>query len=434
MDQTEETRALALLTRADCAREMEALLGAAQARGTAVFKISLLDFKNFNDIFGRYYGDLLLQKVTAYLGGLTGARVLRAGGVEFLVVLENCGYAAAKELCDAVCDRFNQTWRIGNMDFVCSMALGAALPPLTAENGEALLEMLDGAAQEAYQVGQNAAVIYTAELRDSLQRTKAIATRLKNALAAADDPDLEVCYRPTVLYKAHRYTRAESYLRLFTDTYGLIGAATLIPIAEQSGLACALNLYAIRHTLALIRRLLDAGRVFETISVPVSAIQFLQPGFAGELDALLREYGVPADKLALELTESTLINSFLQVSCMMQQVADLGVELILSNFGTGYSGINNVLDLPVQVLKLDRMVIQQMENDPRCGCVVEGLISIAHKLGMKIVAEGVETDSQREQLAGWDCDYQQGFYYSATVHADELVGMLSMPPADPVQG
>ena len=107
---------------------------------------------------------------------------------------------------------------------------------------------------------------------------------------------------------------------------------------------------------------------------------------------------------------------------------------MLSDFGTGYSGINNVLDLPVSVLKLDRLFVLQLENDERCGCVIEGLISIAHKLGMKVIAEGVETDHQRELLAGWGCDYQQGFYYSATVHADELVGMLSMPrPEDQVE-
>lgn len=420
--------------RAACAEKLTGLLAGGEAKNSAVFKLALVDFKNFNDIFGRHYGDLLLDQVSAYLAGFEGAEVLRSGGVEFVLILHGSGYARAGEVGEEICDRFNETWRIGDMDFVCAMSLGIVLPPLAAEKGEMLLEMLDSAEHEAYLSGQNTAVTYTEELRESLLRTKAIATRLKNALAVPDDPDLEVCYRPTVLYDAHRYTRAESYVRLFSDAYGLVGEATLIPIAEQSGLACALNLYAIRHTCALIRKLLEEGRSFETIAVPISAVQFLQPDFDRELAGLLEEYGIPAEKLALEITESTLINSFVQVNYMMQQVAEMGVELVLSDFGTGYSGINNVLDLPVSVLKLDRLFVLQLENDERCGSVIEGLISIAHKLGMKMIAEGVETDHQRELLAGWGCDYQQGFYYSATVHADELVGMLSMPhPEDQVE-
>lgn len=430
----EEKFALAAPDRMACAQKLTDLLSGAQTKSSAVFKLALVDFRSFNDIFGRHYGDLLLEQVNTYLAGFEGAEVLRSGGVEFLLILRGSGYARAGEIGEEICDRFNETWRIGDMDFVCAMSLGIVLPPLAAEKGEALLEMLDSAEHEAYLSGQNTAVTYTEELRENLLRTKAIATRLKNALAVADDPDLEVCYRPTVLYDAHRYTRAESYVRLFSDTYGLVSEATLIPIAEQSGLACALNLYAIRHTCALIRKLLEEKRSFETIAVPISAVQFLQPDFDQELSRLLEEYGIPAEKLALEVTESALINSFTQVNYMMQQIAELGVELVLSDFGTGYSGINNVLDLPVSVLKLDRLFVLQLENDERCGCVIEGLISIAHKLGMKVIAEGVETDHQRELLAGWGCDYQQGFYYSATVHADELVGMLSMPrPEDQVE-
>lgn len=283
--------------------------------------------------------------------------------------------------------------------------------------------------REAYLTGQNGMAVYDSHLREKLQRTKSIATRLKNALATPDDPDLEVCFRPTVLYDVHRYTRAESYVRLYSDTYGLVSEATLLPIAERSGLACALNIYAIRHTCQMIRDLLDAGRSFETIAVPVSAVQFLQPDFDRELAGLLEEYGIPAQKLALELNEETLItNGLTQMAYMMEKVSAMGIELVLSDFGTGYSGLNNVLDLPVSILKLDRLFILQMENDDRCADVICGLIDIAHKLGMKVIAEGVENDSQRERLASFGCDYQQGFYYSATVHAQELLTMLSMPP------
>lgn len=416
--------------RAACVELLQQLLVSPAAKQAGVFKIGLADFKEFNDIFGRHYGDLLLEKIITYLSSFPAAQLFRPVGVEFLLILPNSGYTRTAEIADEICTRFNETWHIGDMDFICSMNLGFVLPPQEAQSGEELMEMLDSAGQEACRTGQNTAIPFTEALRAGILRTKAIATKLKNALASPDDPDLEVCFRPTVLYDAHRYTRAESYVRLFSDVYGLVGEASLIPIAEQSGLATALNLYAIRHTCALIRDLLDAERSFETIAVPVSAVQFLQPKFDEQLKAIIDEYNIPADKLALELTESTLVNSFMQITYMMGQVSELGVELVLSDFGTGYSGINNILTLPVDVLKLDRLFVLQMENDERCGVVIEGLISIAHKLGMRVIAEGVETDHQREMLAGWGCDYQQGFYYSATVTADELPPMLSMPPKE----
>ena len=415
--------------RAACAALLEEIAETPQAKSTAAFLISLSDFKSFNDIFGRHYGDLLLEKIIDYLGGFASSRVERCGGVDFLVLLSDTDYLKAEETADAICERFNDTWHIGNMDFVSAMSLGALLPPLRAERGEALLDNLEDAVREAYLAGQNSMAVYDSKLREKMTSTKAIATKLKNALATPDDPDLEVCFRPTVLYTAHRYTRAESYIRLYSDCYGLVSEATLLPIAEQSGLACALNLYAIRHTCQMIRQLLDAGRDFETIAVPVSAVQFLQPNFDQDLAAMLEEYKVPAEKLALELNEETLItNGLTQMAYMMEKISRMGVELVLSDFGTGYSGLNNVLNLPVSVLKLDRLFILQMENDQRTAAVVAGLIEIAHKLGMKVIAEGVENDFQRERLASFGCDYQQGFYYSATVHAKELLEMLSMPP------
>ena len=339
--------------RAACAELLQQLLVSPAAKQAGVFKIGLADFKEFNDIFGRHYGDLLLEKIIAYLSSFPAAQLFRPVGVEFLLILPNSGYTRTAEIADEICTRFNETWHIGDMDFICSMNLGFALPPQEAQSGEELMEMLDSAGQEAYRTGQNTAIPFTEALRAGILRTKAIATKLKNALASPDDPDLEVCFRPTVLYDARRYTRAESYVRLFSDVYGLVGEASLIPIAEQSGLATALNLYAIRHTCALIRDLLDAERSFETIAVPVSAVQFLQPKFDEQLKTIIDEYNIPADKLALELTESTLVNSFMQITYMMGQVSDLGVELVLSDFGTGYSGINNILTLPVDVLASD---------------------------------------------------------------------------------
>ncbi|MEG0804715.1 MAG: EAL domain-containing protein, partial [Pygmaiobacter sp.] len=292
------------------------------------------------------------------------------------------------------------------------------------ESPESALEKLDAALHESMTCGQNTPVVFDEELGEMLHRTKLLANQLRDALVSPTDSALEVCFRPTVRTSNGVPVRAEAYLRMYSAEYGMIGAATLLPIAEETGIACALNLFMLRAACVMARTLLNAGCVFESISVPLSAVQFLQKGFCTELSALLKEYEIPANKLALEITESTLINSFAQISETLEEIAALDMETSLSDFGTGYSGVSNILNLPVATLKLDRLFVFQMVEDARCCGVIEGLISIAHKLGMKVIAEGVENEFQKEALTRYGCDYQQGFYYSATLPPPELLALF----------
>lgn len=383
----------------------------------AVLKIYVENFKFFNDTFGYQNGGLLLKEIALFLCGQPGSDVFRLGGVEFVIVLDGCNYAKTMEIAQTILDRFEDTWCINDLDCMCSVNMGIAFYPGIAENAEELLSHLDHAITEATQFGQNQLAVYDTGLAAKLYRKFGIAKNITKALLSGD---IEIQYRPIFNTHTERFVRAEIYLRLFTVEFGIVNSAEFLPIAEDSGQICALNSYAIRRACELIRDLMAEGKDFESISVPISPVQFLQERFPHEVCQAIEEFGIPHKKLAFEITESILISSFSRVHLVMDELSEMGVEFVLNEFGTGFSGINNLLSLPVDVLKLERLFMWQLETNPMSGHVIEGLISIAKKLGLKLIAEGVETDNQVALLSKYGCDYQQGFYYSPTVGADEL--------------
>lgn len=402
-----------------CKQALGDLLSSASARKKAsVFKLHLENFKLFNDTFGYHYGDLLIEHIGAFLNEFS-VRLFHYTGVDFIFFSENCSYTRALEIAEDITSRFDSTWHINDMDCMCTINLGLLCPPLAEWPVDSVLACLDSAVTEAAVKGQNQYALYNEKLQQKQYFESTIARCLKNALAG-DGEDIEVRFRPTMCMAQGRYTRAECYLRLFTEDFGMLSAEQFMPVAEDSGLICAVDNLVIRKACELLQKLVEQNRDFETIAVPVSPVLFLQENFDQNLKQILDSYHVPTDKLALEVTESTLINSFTSINIMMQNLADLGIELILTDFGTGYSGINNILNLPVSALKLDRMFIWELETNPRSGVLIEGLVSIANKLGIKIIAEGVETENQKAKLEQFGCPYQQGFYYSATIEAADL--------------
>ncbi len=412
----------AVSDKTSCRRVLDEVLSQKKAKG-AVLKLYLENFKLFNDTFAYDYGELFLQEVIAYLNGIENAQVFRSG-VEFIILLEGQSYSDALDTAHRIQERFENAWRIRGMDYMCAMAMGMVVYPDMTETSSGILKCLDCAVREAEQMDQNQIAVYDSRLQAKNYRRHAIAQLIKDSLSHPEQ--LELRYRPTYSVDDKKFTRAESYLTLHTEEFGLVGAKEFIPIAEDSGLICAVNNYAIRQVCRKIRELLDADIAFETLAVPVSPILLLQERFLDDVRDMMEEYNVPAEKLAFEMTESILISSLNKVNLVMEDLSQMGVEIVLNEFGTGYSGINNILALPVNVVKLERMFVLELETNPKSGYVIEGLIHMAKMLGLKLIAEGVETQKQVDMLAEYGCKYEQGFFYSATVASDELAGTFAL--------
>ena len=244
---------------------------------------------------------------------------------------------------------------------------------------------------------------------------------LKTAL---EKEEVEILYRPTFSTETGTFTRAELSMRIFIKGLGLIGAGEFMSVAEDSGQIRALLYYALEKVCQCIRQAEDAGCKFQSITLPVSPVLFLQEDFTDEVARVIKAYRIPQKTLALELKESALTMGYLNFNIMLQKLADMGVELILSEFGSGCSSISASLDLPVHTVKLERLFIWQLETNEKSRHIIQGLIRIANDLNLSIIAEGVETENQVSVLTAAGCSCQQGFYYSPALKQENLIRIL----------
>jgi EAL domain-containing protein (putative c-di-GMP-specific phosphodiesterase class I) len=269
--------------------------------------------------------------------------------------------------------------------------------------------------------GDNQYAFYDQKIHQKHLRHQAITLNLTSAL---EKHELEMRYRTTYDVKKQKFTRAEFYIRIFVPELGMVGGVEFIPIAEDSGQIRALMYYILNETAAKIAELLKQGIEFESIAVCISPVLLQQADFVDKVAEVIQQYEIPSGKLAIEIDGNDIGCSYNTIMDLTTQLSDMGVELILNSYGSGSSGLCQMLNLPVDILKLERLYIWQMDNDPQSEPVIEGLIHIADKLGKRVIAEGVETAHQIQLLDQFGCDLRQGFYYAPTIPAAVLSDIL----------
>ena len=404
-----------------CYRQLQKLFETSASSKGVVLKLYIENFKRLNDVFGYDYCEELLHQIIGYLEDTTGSVVYRYIGVEFIIILDRFTQGQASQLADEILERFDSVWKIDNTDCLCSVQIGLCSYPGHPTDVTELLKYLDLAVAQASDRGPNQSCVFDTTLHNKYIRKQTIAMYLSTAL---ENNEIEVRYRPTYHIGKQRFTRAEYYMRIFIKGLGLIGAGEFLPIAEDSGQVRTVEYFALDQVGACIAELIKSGKEFESIALPISSVLFLQEDFLDEISRVIEKYQIPKGKLALEIQESALTTAFLNINIMMQELSNMGVELILNDFGSGYSGISNILDMPVNTLKLERMFVWQLETNPKSAHIISGLVQIAKHLDLNIIAEGVETENQITQLTDFGCDYQQGFYYSPTLTRDVLIDIM----------
>lgn len=406
--------------RAACKIRLEEILNTPSSKGV-VLKLYLENFKSLNKSFGYEYCEDLLSQITEYLREVSEGNIYRYIGVEFMVVLEQYSEGQASDLADEILERFSNVWKIRGVDCLCSAQIGLCSYPGHAANVDELIKRLDLAVASAAECGPNQMSVYDSNMHTQFVRRQAIAMYLQTAL---EKHELEVRYRPTYNIKEGRFTRADSYMRIFIQGIGLVGAGEFLPIAEDSGQIRAIGYYALEHAGQSIAELMAAGIEFDSICIPVSPILLVQEDFIDQVKQVLDKYNIPEGKLALEIDDSALSSVYLNVNITMQELSSMGVELVMNNFGSGCAPVTSILDLPVNTVKLERMFVWQLETNPTSASIAGGLIQIAKELGIHIIAEGVETENQLNALNSYACEYQQGFYYAPTMELDVLTKVL----------
>lgn len=402
-------------------------LTSAIARGLP-FAIAVLDldrFKVINDSLGHGAGDALLASVAQRLA--SGMRqqdtVARAGGDEFLLLLQEIG---SREEIEALAlkwmDVLSESYRIQGTELHVSPSIGIARFPVDAEDGQELLARADEAMYHAKKSGRNMFRFFDGEVTSFSRANLVMEAELRRAVASG-----ELClhYQPRVEIATNAVHSVEALLRWQHPVRGWVMPGEFIAIAEETGLILPIGDWVIREACRQARFWQQQGVPFLRVAVNVSPMQFRHPNFFDVVRAALEENSLDATYLEIELTEATLMTNAEKSVVMLEQLSQLGIVVAIDDFGTGYSCMSYLQRFPIDELKIDRSFIRDLDFNPNDVSIVRAIISLAHELGLKVVAEGVETAEQLAVLHRMGCDQYQGFFHCAAVAPGDVVSLLT---------
>lgn len=403
--------------------------------GALIF-LDLDHFKNINDTLGHAMGDLLLIEVANRLKACVreGDTVSRLGGDEFVVVLEELSsqldeVATQSELvAEKIRFRLSQPYDLNHHEYHTTPSIGISLFRDHLENVEELLKHADVAMYQAKMAGRNAIRFFDPKMQTALEVRAALETDLRHAL---EKRELRLYYQIQV-DNLHRPLGAEVLLRWEHPERGFVFPDQFIPLAEETGLILPIGLWVLQTACAQLKAWEHNAQTRDlTVAVNVSARQFHQAGFVDQIKGVLQESGAKPSLLKLELTESIVLKDIEDTISKMHEIIMLGVRFSMDDFGTGYSSLAYLKRLPLDQIKIDKSFVLDITKDPNDAAIVRATIAMSQALGLDVIAEGVETEAQREFLDHHGCRSYQGYLFSKPVPLEHFETLLKSPITTP---
>ncbi len=397
----------------------------------ALLFIDLDHFKKVNDSMGHAKGDQLLIQVAQRIKTAIRASdtVARLGGDEFTAILTSYGGPIHLErITQTIVDELATPFDLGEHEIAhVSGSIGIALYPDDAEDLKSLLQHADHAMYAAKEAGRNGFRYFLPTMqRDALEKMK-LTNDLRYALKGGQ---LEVYYQPIVEAKTGHIFKAEALLRWRHPTRGMISPVDFIPLAEESRLILEIGEWVFLEAIKSIEAWREKTGQLIQVSVNKSPIQFIRKNRHAWNDRL-RESNLPRGAITVEITEGLLLNDSEHVHNSLMRFKEEGVEVSIDDFGTGFSALSYLNKFNVDYLKIDKSFIHNMLDNKNNQALTEAIIVMAHKLGIRTIAEGVETEAQRDMLIASGCDYMQGYLYSRPLPYDQFTALLlASPPAE----
>jgi diguanylate cyclase (GGDEF)-like protein len=383
----------------------------------AVAMVDLDRFKELNDTLGHHAGDMLLGQLGPRLIEVVGdsGLVARLGGDEFGLLLPGAGLARASEIARRVGAELQQPFLIDGLEVVMDASIGAALFPQHGDDAEGLLQRADVAMYQAKQARTGFQAYDPGRDRHSRERL-ALMAELRRAL---ERDELILHYQPKVELESGRVAGVEALVRWQHPVHGLRGPGAFLPHAQHTALMRPLTLHVLQTALAdLARWRADGLDLHVAVNLAVQNLLDLRtPAQVGEL---LAAHGLPPSVLTLEVTESLLLHDPQRAGEVLRDLQEMGVGLALDDFGTGYSSLEHLKRLPVHELKIDKSFVMAMDRDPADRAIVASTAALGRALGLRVVAEGVESAASASVLTAIGCDMAQGFHYSPPVPAEQI--------------
>lgn len=390
----------------------------------AVLFIDLDHFKDINDSLGHHIGDQLLIAVSARIQGCIreSDSVARLGGDEFTVILTHISDTGdAERVAQQIITTLAEPCLIAPHELYISASIGITFCPDDTDNVNQLLSNADQAMYAAKQQGRNRLSYFTESLHQSAHYRLTLIHDLRRALEATE---FEVHYQPIIDLSNNKVSKAESLLRWNHPTRGRIGPDEFIPLAEETGLIVSIGDWVLRQSAEQAADWFSKGYPLQ-VSVNMSPVQFQSDALViDDWLAYLDTLGLSPQQINVEITEGLLLNAMPAVTDKLLRFRDAGIQVSIDDFGTGYSALSYLKRFDIDFLKIDQSFISHLESDANNLALCEAIVMMAHKLGLKVIAEGVETEAQRQALLGIGCDYGQGYLFSRALPADEFEAYL----------
>ncbi|MDO9270069.1 MAG: EAL domain-containing protein [Methylobacter sp.] len=411
--------------------ELAIFVNARSRHYAAIMMIDLDNFKAINDTKGYGIGDQLLTEVAQRLKACVrqGDTLVRLGGDEFVIMLENLDMeenkaaAQAQGVGEKVLKAINQPYLLDGHKHHTSASVGISLFINYEATSEEILKRADAAMYQAKNAGRNTLLFFDPDMQASLESRMTMESELHHAVS---ENQLQLHYQIQVDSSGH-VLGAEALLRWKHPQQGMVSPAQFIPLAEESGLILPIGDWVLRTACLQLKEWADDSLTKDLhLAVNVSSCQFSQPDFVNQVCKILMQTGANATRLKLELTESLLMHNVSETIEKMETLKQFGILFSMDDFGTGYSSLSYLKNLPITQLKIDQSFVRDIMTDPNDAVIVQTIIGMANNLGLKVIAEGVETEQQRACLERQGCLAYQGYLFSKPVPLAEFEALLNL--------
>jgi diguanylate cyclase (GGDEF)-like protein len=414
-----------LFTRNVLIEDLDKMAVDSRVKDVSIFFLDLDGFKPVNDNLGHEAGDIMLKKIGYRLKGVVNksTKVYRIGGDEFVICFSNFGSMdSLGKMADAVVELFCAPFHIYDTSICISASIGICTQEADNIDTDQLLRYADIAMYQAKERGKNRYEFFDESMRDAAQRRFIIKNDFVVSLA---DNQLFVVFQPIVSSDTRKVIKLEALCRWQHPELGFIPPPVFIDVLEESENMNVLFEWIVKNVIQEILHLDSIGRSDITISVNLSASQLVNNNALDVIEEMIAKQKVPASRIELEITETSLIANFTQAKEWVERASSIGFKIAIDDFGAGYSSLSYLTAFPYHTVKLDRSLLNNIDEDKRQQRIVGSLTQMLHGLSVPIVAEGAETEAQFAQLKALGCDYIQGFLISKPIPHDELVVFLS---------
>lgn len=398
---------------------------ARESRSLALLLLDLDRFKEVNDSLGHVVGDQLLVQAARRIGACLRSTdtVARLGGDEFAIIMDQLTDTdRVNRVAQSVIQALARPFRIAGQAIHISASIGIALYPTDTTIIDDLLKNADQAMYLAKEQGRNRFCYFTQQMQAAAQAHLDLIEHLRGALARRE---LEVYFQPIVELATERFVKAEALLRWNHPQRGWVSPAEFIPVAEDMGLISPMGDWVFREAARWARAWLDQGADWPIqININLSPLQFAVGDACKLWVDHLRRIGLPGANIGIEVTESVLLEDNLHTAERLRQFHAAGMQIAIDDFGTGYASLAYLKKFAIDLIKIDRVFVRNLGTDPKDSILVEAIIAMAHKLGMQVVAEGVENTQQRDLLHMAGCDYGQGYLFARPMPQQDMAAFL----------